>query len=207
MRWWHWGRSLQVGKTNRRFEGQWEGGEGAATPGNNRWVMWGISCLHRTEITTAFATWIIQAGWRIRSCNDRREIYFWQIRFCRIYIFQSQIQLKSMAVPSSAKMKGSWNKKPVFLRNMRRSGIVREPRWMFYSILLPGPSTPLPLLRDHIPPISIGSPRLPLYYNAFTHPPFYVPTTQPLSPGVKSASLKLKNVPLKSWSKSFCLCE
>ena len=188
MRWWHWGRSLQVGKTNRRFEGQWEGGEGAATPGNNRWVMWGISCLHRTEITTAFATWIIQAGWRIRSCNDRREIYFWQIRFCRIYNFQSQIQLKSMAVPSSVKMKGSWNKKPVFLRNMRRSGIVREPRWMFYSILLPGPSTPLPLLRDHIPPISIGSPTNPppllaTTTHSHTAPPLFLfmKTTQPPS--------------------------
>ena len=113
MRRWHWGRGLQVGKTNRRFEGQWEGGEGAATPGNNRWVMWGISCLHRTEITTAFATWIIQAGWRIRSCNDRSD-FFWQIRFCRTFIFQSQIQLKSMAVPSSAKMKGSCEIRSLF---------------------------------------------------------------------------------------------
>ena len=162
MRWWHWGRSLQVGKTNRRFEGQWEGGEGAATPGNNRWVMWGISCLHRTEITTAFATWIIQAGWRIRSCNDRSD-FFWQIRFCRTFIFQSQIQLKSMAVPSSAKMKGSWNKKPIFLRNMRRSGIVREPTWMFYSILLPGPYTP-PSFGTTFPPFQSDPPPTPLLY-------------------------------------------
>ena len=53
----------QVGKTNRRFEGQW--GEG--TPGNNRWVMWGISSAppslrrHHTEITKAFATWLVHS--------------------------------------------------------------------------------------------------------------------------------------------------
>ena len=123
----------QVGKTNRRFEGQW--GEG--TPGNNRWVMWGISSAppslrrHHTEITKAFATCLYTQSPRTQDILRR-------FRLTSALCPSTELVI---AVPET---KYVYEVRKGFAWKMKKKTYCHsaESRCMFYSILLPGPYTP-----------------------------------------------------------------